>query len=289
MQSYLEAQGLCRFMLKGPPLPPTADLKGEELKPYEDKLDKFEEADSKAKGSIKLCLHQTIASQIKTEKTVKEIWDKLADTYGKPGPSMAYVELKTAINVLIPENADPTPVVNAMMSHFSRLEETKFEVPARIQFLILLARLPSSMDYIVQKSNAIKAEDWDKLSMGDLRTMTLLHWEQRSGKKPQQQQQKAQKITAVKWGSNNAPSFSEQKGESQKKKTRRSKKKKPMAQNAEDQEDLASGEAEQGYTQIASPIFLPQPVALQHPIPGPSSSIYPSLNDALKVVRALEV
>ena len=287
MQSYLEAQGLWRYMLRGPPSAISADVKGDKLKSYEDKLDKFEEADSKAKGSIKLCLHQTIASQIKAEKTAKEIWDKLADTYGKPGPSMAYVELKKAINVLIPENADPTPAVNTMMTHFTWLKEMKFEVPANIQCLILLARLPSSMDYIVQKSNAIKAEDWDKLIMEELRAWTLLHWEQHSGKKPQQQQ-KAQKITAVKQGSNDAPSFSEQKGDSQKK-TRRSKMKKPTAQNAEEQEDLASGKAEQGYAQIASPIFLPCPTALRRPTPGPSSSIYPLLNEALKVARALEV
>ena len=93
----------------------------------------------------------------------------------------------------------------------------------------------------------------------------------------------------MKRGSNDAPSFSEQKGDSQKKKTRRSKKKKPTVQNAKEQEDLASREAEQGYAQIASSIFLPQPTALHRPIPGPSSSIYPSLNEALKVARALEV
>ena len=93
------------------------------------------------------------------------------------------------------------------------------------------------------------------MELSALRTLILLHWEQRSGKKPQQQQ-KAQKITAVKRGSNDTPSFSEQKGD-QKKKTRRSKKKEPTAQNVEDQEDLTSGEAEQGYAQIASLIFLP--------------------------------
>ena len=62
-----------------------------------------------------------------------------------------------------------------------------------------------------------------------------------------------------------------------------------MAQNTEEQEELASGEAEQGYAQITSPIFLPRPVALHRPTPGPSSSIWPSLNEALKVARALEV
>ena len=289
MQSYLEAQGLWRLMQKGPPAALQTDAKPEEQKYYDEKLDKFEEADSKAKGSIKLRLHQSIASQIKTEKTAKEIWENLAKTYGVPGPSMAYVELRKAISIVIPDNTDPTPATNAMIAHFSRLEEMNFGVPKKKQCLILLAQLPSAMDYIVQRSNGMSTKEWDEMELATLRSLVLLHWEQHSGKKPQQQQQKAQKITAVKWGSNDAPSFSEQKGDSQKKKTRRSKKKKPTAQNAKEQEDLASGEAEQGYAQITSPIFLPQPTVLRRPTPGPSSSIYPSLNEALKITRALEV
>ena len=79
MQSYLEAQGLWRHMKKGPPAALQSDAKPEEQRYHDKKLDKFEEADSKAKGSIKLRLHQSITSQIKTEKTAKEIWENLAD------------------------------------------------------------------------------------------------------------------------------------------------------------------------------------------------------------------
>ena len=196
MQSYLEAQGLWRLMQKGPPSLLQMDAKPEEQKFYEEKLDKFEGADSKAKGSIKLRLHQSITSQIKSEKMAKEIWDNLAKTYGMPGPSMAYMELKKAISIVVPDSTDPTPAINAMVAHFSRLEEMSFEVPKRIQCLILLARLPSSMDYIVQRSNTMSTEEWDKMTPATLRTLVLLHWEQCSGKKPQQQQQKTQKITA---------------------------------------------------------------------------------------------
>ena len=137
---------------KGPPSPLQADAKPEDQRYYDKKLDKFEEVDSKAKGSIKLHLHRSIASQIKSEKTAQEIWDSLAKTYGVPGPSMAYMELREAISIVIPDNADPTPAVNAMIAHFSRLEEMNFGVPKKVQCLILLARLPSTMDYIVQRS-----------------------------------------------------------------------------------------------------------------------------------------
>ena len=58
MQSYLEAQGLWRYMQKGPPAALQSDAKPEEQRYYDEKLEKFEEADSKAKGSIKLRLHK---------------------------------------------------------------------------------------------------------------------------------------------------------------------------------------------------------------------------------------
>ena len=191
MQSYLEAQGLWCHMQKGPPSPITADAKPEDQRYYDEKLDKFEEADSKAKGSIKLHLHQSITSQIKTEKTAKEIWDNLLKTYGVPGPSMAYVELRKVISIVAPNNANPTPAVNVMITRFSRLEEMNFEIPKKIQCLILLARLPSAMDYIVQRSNRMGSEEWDKMEPATLRSLVLLHWEQHSGKKLPQQQQKA--------------------------------------------------------------------------------------------------
>ena len=180
MQSYLEAQGLWRHMQKGPPSPLQTDAKPEDQRYYDQKLDKFEEADSKAKGSIKLRLHQSITSQIKTEKMAKEIWDSLAKTYGVPGPSMAYVELRKAISIIIPDNTDPTPAVNAMIAHFSRLEEMNLGVPKKIQCLILLARLPSAMDYIVQRSNGMATKEWDEMEPATLRSLVLLHWEQRS-------------------------------------------------------------------------------------------------------------
>ena len=141
----------------------------------------------------------------------KEMWEKLVETYGKPGPTMAFVELKKALNVTIPENANPSPAINALVSHFGRLEEMNFTVPNKIQVLILLTRLPSTMDHIIQNANTRDMKDWETVDIASVRPNILLAWEQRSGKKPQQQQPKAaQKISTVKRGSNDAPAFSEQ-------------------------------------------------------------------------------
>ena len=266
MQSYLESQGIWRLMQKDKPtLPKEEPTDADEMPRIQiliNRLEKWEEADSRAKGCIKLRVHFTIANQIKSLETAKVMWNMLVKTYGKPGPTMAFVELKRALNIQIPENADPSPAINALVSHFGRLQEMNFLVPNKIQVLILLARLPPSMDHIIQNANTRNMKDWETVDIASVRPNILLAWEQRSGKKPQQQQPKAaQKISAVKRGSNDAPAFSEQqKEEGQKKQTRRGKKKPKQAQVADDEDNesvLAQGSADQGYAQIASPIFLP--------------------------------
>ena len=52
---------------------------------------------------------------------------------------------------------------------------------------------------------------------------------------------------------------------------------------------MAQGSADQGYAQIASPVFLPPAPKIFRPNPGPSTSTWPTFNNALKVARALEV
>ena len=109
MQSYLESQGIWRLMQKDKPtLPkeePTDPDKMPRIQILIDRFEKWEEADSRAKGCIKLQVHFTIANQIKSLETAKEMWNMLVETYGKPGPTMAFVELKRALNIQIPENA----------------------------------------------------------------------------------------------------------------------------------------------------------------------------------------
>jgi hypothetical protein len=130
---------------------------------------------------------------------------------------MAYLELKKAINCQIPDNADPSPAVNNLLNNFKRLKDMEFAIPDKIQILILLARLPPSMEFVV---NTASNTDFDEIRMDRVREMILLQWEQKSGKH-QPPPQKAQKITAVKRGSDNAPAFSEQQVQDKPKKKNR--------------------------------------------------------------------
>jgi len=95
-----------------------------------------------------------------------------------------------------------------MTQHLGRLSQMGFEIPKKIEVLILMAKLPPSMEAIAQELNREK-EDFDDLTINSVRRMILLSWEQRSGNRRPQQQQGAQRLSAVKQTPGD-PSFADQ-------------------------------------------------------------------------------
>ena len=175
-----------------------------------------------------------------------------------------------------------------------------FLVPEKIQVIILMAKLPANMDDIALELSSV--EKFDDVTVEHVRKLITLSWEHRAGKKPQQN---AQKLSAVKRGPNE-PTFSDQQqdhGEGGSRgrgggrncrgnragKQSQQKKKEEDAKKAEAESQLATGPSDEGYAQIASPVFLPPAPVIARPVPGPSSSIYPNFNAALELTRRLQV
>jgi len=231
MRSFLMAQGLWIRMNKVRPIlvkfrpvttivpavPPNEDgsggsketittstqtLNDEEFAKLEEKVDEWEENNAKALGSITLRLHSSIAYQVREADDASELWKDLETRYGKPGPAAAYIEFKKVLNTRIPDNADPSLAIDEMCAHLGRLAQMEFEIPPKIGVLLLMAKLPPSMENIAQELN--RDDDFGDTTFEEVRRMILLSWEQRSGHP--RQQQKAQKLSAVKRAPND-PSF----------------------------------------------------------------------------------
>jgi len=100
------------------------------------------------------------------------------------------------MDLKIPDNADPSLQIDRFTAHFGRLSEQMVEIDDHIQAMILLAKLPPSMDFlahfICQESEVLD------LKVSKIRKSMLLNWEQRFGGKQPCPQQNAQKISAVK-------------------------------------------------------------------------------------------
>jgi len=224
MQSFLMSQGQWRIITKNAPLPvyknstqvapvkadddtinvqatrraqAAADQRAMLTEPTnQDALDEWEELVSKAVGNIRLRLHHTIAYQYNTEDDAANLWQSLLNKYGQPGISRAYIEFKGAMDTNIPNNSDPSPSLDKMMAHFTRLRDLRFELAPKVQAMMILAKAPASMETIVQVF--FQEGDQDKLTPDGVITSMMTAWEahSRSGNRTNNQQ-RANKLSAV--------------------------------------------------------------------------------------------
>ena len=104
-------------------------------------IDSWFDTNDRALGNIMLRLHPTLATTVLNllEKTIAEntnvntmfasiAWEYLEATYGKPGITATYKELKTTMEVIIPGNADPTLAIDTILIGFTRMAASKCAV-----------------------------------------------------------------------------------------------------------------------------------------------------------------
>ena len=128
-----------------------------------------------------------------------ELWNELKDAYGQPGVAGVYMEFKAALETTIPNNADPSLTIDKILTHFGRMAEGRAPVPAYMQAMVLLAKIPPSMESLAQLF-CQSEDDISKIDTPKIRRAILLAWEQKGYQKGQGQGGQAQRITAVKRG-----------------------------------------------------------------------------------------
>src|SRR5882762_7295705 len=73
----------------------------------------------KALGNIRLRLHHTIAYQFDSYSDPAVLWYALSQKYAKQGISRAFIQFKTAMDTVIPNNADPSPAIDKIEAAFT--------------------------------------------------------------------------------------------------------------------------------------------------------------------------
>jgi hypothetical protein len=185
MKSFLMSQGLWRILTKICPATPRAEDK--DIKTILKAIEEWEETNLKAVGTIGLRLHHTLQYRYRSKVNARELWDALMEEYGKPGVVATYLEFKAVMETRISDNADPSPAVDKITAHFARLEDSGVTIPEHLQVMILMSKLPSTMDQLVQIF--CQAEDVKKLRLDKLRWAIVLAWEQgKTQRQPQQAQ-----------------------------------------------------------------------------------------------------
>src|SRR5258708_39115859 len=213
MQSYLMSQGqwkCTKLTATAPSLttvthPATEDAVAYTETTGQEELDKWNQEAEKALGNIRLRLHYTIGYQFNEETDPSELWESLKNKYGMPGVTKAFVEFKQVMDTAIPNGSDPGPALDKIMSHFVRLKSMRWDIPRNVQGMMILSKAPPSMEAVVQVfAQMINDQNEDQkresLEPEKICTAMRMSWETlgQSGAKGKQNQQHAQKLSAVK-------------------------------------------------------------------------------------------
>ena len=101
-------------------------------------------------GSIKIQLSEAIRAKFSTYEIAKDLINVLQKEYASPGITETYGLFKELLKTQIPLSSHPASGLLKVQMLFSYLKEAGYEVLANIQGILLLVKLPSSMDVIVQ-------------------------------------------------------------------------------------------------------------------------------------------
>ena len=130
---------------------------------------------------------------------VKEVWDHLKENYGAPSIGSAYVELSHLLTTTIPAGSHPTPMITKMLSHFAYLKDAGFKFPTNVQVMIILCKLPPTMEVVAQILSQTSPSKIKSLKPDGIVKAAMLSFKQKGasrgtgGKAPQ-----ANKLSAVK-------------------------------------------------------------------------------------------
>ena len=159
MQSFLMSQGQWKCV-KTDAAPPTIreETKAEAAITSSNVAAWLEDAE-KVMGNIRLHLHHTIGYQFNALEKPTELWAQLKAKYGSPGLTRAFIEFKSVMDTVIPNGSDPSPALDKIMSHFVHLQEMRWEIPVKVQGMMILAKAPPSMESIVQMLSAVARDE----------------------------------------------------------------------------------------------------------------------------------
>ena len=181
---------------------------------------------TKANDTIVRSIKNTFSDSLKLKhqaiSDAKTLLGLLGDEYAAPGIAGAYALFKELLNCKVASSAHPEPSINKILTIYAQLESAGFELSDELKAMFLLAKLPASMNVVVQMI-AQKKDSAGKTiipKVAEIKAAVILLWDQRSMTEPAPLRQQAQKISTVKCKGDD-PNFEEQqapKGDGSKKK-----------------------------------------------------------------------
>ena len=194
MIAYIEATG-CGWALDfpAPMLDPKADKKNRDF------YIAWTKANTTIVGSIKLHFLDSLKNKFLTHTTATSLIKSLKEEYSTPGISGTFVLFKELLDMKIAQFSHLAPSLNKVSDLFACLKSAGYEFPENIQAMLLLAKLPQSMDVVAQIIAQAKDTSGKQKTptVKEIREAAVLSWDQRHMKETPKAAQ-ANKISTVK-------------------------------------------------------------------------------------------
>ena len=160
-------------------------------------------------GSVNMHLSDALCQCFKSKVLAVELLKALDKEFATIGITAAYGLFKELLDLRIPDSSHPSPAFSKAETLFTRLKATGYEFNERCQAMMLLAKLPPSMDIVTQiftqaKDTSSKLKD---PSIAEISKAAVLSWDQRHLTRKGKQLAQANKISAIKHKGQQNPSF----------------------------------------------------------------------------------
>ena len=141
-----------------------------------------------------------------------ELLKALDEEFSTVGIAVAYVLFKELLDLCIPDLSHPSPAFSKVETLFAHLKAAGYEFNDKCQAMVLLAKLPPSMDVIAQmfmQAKDTRGKPKDPF-IAEISKAAVLSWDQRHLTGKGKQLVQANKISAIKHKGQQNPSFQQQ-------------------------------------------------------------------------------
>ena len=162
--------------------------------------EEWDEKNEKTLGNIALRLTPSIGSTVAHLGTTKEVWNHLKEHFRSPSIGNAYAELSKLLNTTIPAGQHPAPTITKIQSHFVYLKDAGFDFPAPVQAMIILCKLPPTMEVVAQILSQTPSDEIKNLKPDGIAKSATLSYEQKgvTSRRTRGNNPQANKLSAVK-------------------------------------------------------------------------------------------
>ena len=160
-------------------------------------------------GSVNMHLSDALHQHFEGKALAAELLTALDEKFSTVGIAAAYALFKELLDLRIPDSSHPSPAFSKVETLFVHLKAAGYEFNDKCQAMMLLAKLPPSMDVVAQmftqaKDTSGKPKD---PSVAEISKAAVLSWDQCHLTEKGKQSAQVNKISAIKHKGQQNPLF----------------------------------------------------------------------------------